>query len=517
MMKNNKSKWILNNAANVSVGGYVQGSSFICKTSDGSRTAARVEGANLVLGSDAFTVGYSTFVRGNSFSVVTNDKAANKSATSLYCNPYSVLINGTIQVRNEGNTAINPVNVAKMENKTTLIFGDNTCQSKNDNTDINVYMRGRVLTFQARGSYSSSNPTYTNIMSLTSSTARVNGVMHANTLMVGNGNNIANITCNDKGLKVSVPIQDYASSTELTELSNYISTTYATKSFVSGTETSIKNWVNNQGFLKSHQSLADYRKKTDNTFTNLGVSGKIDAVGPITVENGFIGNLNWEYVSGGKGTDVSKDTGYVTPKWVNDRYMLKSNNKFVSLELYKGTPFIDFHLNEDPDKPASTDLDFNVRIINSSAGKLQLLAHSSITANGANGVSLLSVQKLDASHAVTFNSTLTVKQALTASSTITATGNITAKGFYESSDKRFKTDIKLIDQDFTKVNLYQFKFKDDESQKTKYGVIAQELEELGLTNLVSENSNGIKSVDYISLLIGMVNDLRERVKLLESK
>lgn len=106
---------------------------------------------------------------------------------------------------------------------------------------------------------------------------------------------------------------------------------------------------------------------------------------------------------------------------------------------------------------------------------------------------------------------------LSVEGTINSKGNITAAGFYESSDKRLKSGIELIDQNFDKINLYQFKFKNDESQKTKYGVIAQELEELGLTDLVSENSDGIKSVDYISLLIGMINDLRKRIKVLESK
>lgn len=161
-----------------------------------------------------------------------------------------------------------------------------------------------------------------------------------------------------------------------------------------------------------------------------------------------------------------------------------SSGSFKLLELSSNTPFIDFHYN-------NSTLDYTARIIADDNYKLHITASQVVT--------------------------LQVDGNITNSGTITTKGNITATGFYESSDKRLKSDIKLIDQNFDKVNLYQFKFKNDESQKTKYGVIAQELEELELTDLVSENSDGIKSVDYISLLIGMINDLRKRIKMLESR
>lgn len=92
----------------------------------------------------------------------------------------------------------------------------------------------------------------------------------------------------------------------------------------------------------------------------------------------------------------------------------------------------------------------------------------------------------------------------------TFSGDVTANAFYESSDKKLKENVKDIDADFSKVELKEFNFKGDDTKK--YGVIAQQLEEIGLGNLVKENKDGIKSVDYISLLIGMINDLRKEIK-----
>ena len=63
-------------------------------------------------------------------------------------------------------------------------------------------------------------------------------------------------------------------------------------------------------------------------------------------------------------------------------------------------------------------------------------------------------------------------------------------------------DIKSI----SKVDLKSYKFIDDESQRERYGVIAQDLEKVGLEHLVVENENK-KGVDYISLLILKIAEL----------
>ena len=94
--------------------------------------------------------------------------------------------------------------------------------------------------------------------------------------------------------------------------------------------------------------------------------------------------------------------------------------------------------------------------------------------------------------------------------TIKTTKSIYASSFYENSDIRLKENVRGIDQsDLTKqVDLVQFNFKDGGTKK--YGVIAQQLEQVGLQNLVYEN-NGNKAVDYISLLVLEIQRLRNEI------
>lgn len=99
--------------------------------------------------------------------------------------------------------------------------------------------------------------------------------------------------------------------------------------------------------------------------------------------------------------------------------------------------------------------------------------------------------------------------------------SITALSFYESSDVSLKENITSITKKAVDaadcLNFKQFNFKDDEDKVTKYGVIAQEVEAVGLNNLVSTDKSGIKSVDYISLLILKIEALEKRIAELEAE
>lgn len=99
---------------------------------------------------------------------------------------------------------------------------------------------------------------------------------------------------------------------------------------------------------------------------------------------------------------------------------------------------------------------------------------------------------------------------------IKTTRSVYASAFYENSDIRLKENVHSIDQiDLLKnVDLVQFNFKND--QNKKYGVIAQQLEQVGLNNLVYEH-NGNKAVDYISLLVLETQRLRNEIKELKEK
>lgn len=78
-----------------------------------------------------------------------------------------------------------------------------------------------------------------------------------------------------------------------------------------------------------------------------------------------------------------------------------------------------------------------------------------------------------------------------------STGNITAAAFFESSDITLKENIQPIGGIFK-----TFNFKDNPIQK-RYGVIAQEVE-IDNPELVQTNKEGLKSVNYIDLLIKTV-------------
>ena len=98
-------------------------------------------------------------------------------------------------------------------------------------------------------------------------------------------------------------------------------------------------------------------------------------------------------------------------------------------------------------------------------------------------------------------------------------GKITAKSFYQSSDKRLKCNIKDIsDEEIEKakaIKLKSFNFKSNND--FHYGIIAQDLEEKGLNNIVTEKEDGYKSVDYISLLVLKVAALEKEIKDLKDK
>ena len=89
---------------------------------------------------------------------------------------------------------------------------------------------------------------------------------------------------------------------------------------------------------------------------------------------------------------------------------------------------------------------------------------------------------------------------------VAVTGSVSATlGFFQTSDERRKDNIKNIEfNDYNKVKNVMpksFTLKDDESQRKMYGVIAQEVENAGLNELVHTDEEGYKAVDYTSLFM----------------
>ena len=84
-------------------------------------------------------------------------------------------------------------------------------------------------------------------------------------------------------------------------------------------------------------------------------------------------------------------------------------------------------------------------------------------------------------------------------------GSVSAGAFYQGSDMKLKENIVGITSDeidkINTVNFKSFNFKDDETKTKVYGVIAQDVQNAGLDNLVHTSESGTLSVDYTSMLI----------------
>ena len=111
---------------------------------------------------------------------------------------------------------------------------------------------------------------------------------------------------------------------------------------------------------------------------------------------------------------------------------------------------------------------------------------------------------------------------------LSVAGTVNATSFVYSSDIRLKRDIDVISDialdEVEKVKFKQFGFKSDETNRITYGVIAQEVEEAGLDQLVHYNEDGYRAVDYTSLLIlknqlleNKINALTDQINTLMNK
>jgi hypothetical protein len=88
------------------------------------------------------------------------------------------------------------------------------------------------------------------------------------------------------------------------------------------------------------------------------------------------------------------------------------------------------------------------------------------------------------------------------------------------SDNILKENIETIDStDFLKLNPVKFQFKNDSKRKNHFGLIAQELETV-YPELVSNNSIGFKTVNYIELipiLISQIKTMQNDIDILKSE
>lgn len=120
----------------------------------------------------------------------------------------------------------------------------------------------------------------------------------------------------------------------------------------------------------------------------------------------------------------------------------------------------------------------------------------------------------DSENDIIFKATATDKNDF-----VISKSGVTAEAYYVSSDKRLKRNVENVPNDdiekIKKVPLKSFVFKSDNTKH--FGVIAQEVENAGLDELVKNDAEGIKSVDYTSLLILKIAELEKEIKVLKEQ
>ena len=129
----------------------------------------------------------------------------------------------------------------------------------------------------------------------------------------------------------------------------------------------------------------------------------------------------------------------------------------------------------------------------------------------------------DLDMSISGNSKITLSTAsdklIMSAGTLTTNCTMTTGAYFTTSDERLKTNIIDVTEDeiekAKKVDLKSFNLKRD--GKKHFGVVAQEVEAAGLAELVNTDSEGMKSVDYTSLLILKIAELEKEIKDLKNQ
>lgn len=161
-----------------------------------------------------------------------------------------------------------------------------------------------------------------------------------------------------------------------------------------------------------------------------------------------------------------------------------------AVELYYGTPFIDFHF-------GNSSADYTARIIEEASGTLSVKNHIKTGAGTFSGA-------VSTSSTLSVSGATTLTGAVTAKSTIVATGRISSHDTVgQISDKRLKCDIYGIDRKQAyeralKITGCYYKMKDNLT-KRRLGFIAQNVRDY-FPEAVFEDENGYYGVSYQELV-----------------
>lgn len=160
------------------------------------------------------------------------------------------------------------------------------------------------------------------------------------------------------------------------------------------------------------------------------------------------------------------------------------------MEIYFGTPFIDFHF-------GNSSADYTARIIEEASGTLSVKDHIKTGAGTFSGA-------VSTSSTLSVSGATTLTGAVTAKSTIVATGRISSHDTVgQISDRRLKCDIYGIDRKQAyeralNITGCYYKMKDNLT-KRRLGFIAQNVRDY-FPEAVFEDENGYYGVSYQELV-----------------
>lgn len=109
----------------------------------------------------------------------------------------------------------------------------------------------------------------------------------------------------------------------------------------------------------------------------------------------------------------------------------------------------------------------------------------------------------------------TITGAKTFSTDVAVTGSVTASAGFFNSDIRLK---KLVDYDYSVASLepIEYTWKDGRDNKKHVGYSAQEVQNV-MPDAISEDKDGVLSVNYIEVLVAKIALIEEELKILKSK
>ncbi len=447
----------------------------------------------------------------------------------------------------EGTTLVLSGNTTNISGATTLNLSGKTVNV--DATDIDV---------DASNNYCLSAATKANIYGKTTNIGVECGGTTATTI------NVSGTTINEGGTTLNESFQDYdinASKTycvsaatnanfygKTTNIGVDCGGTTATTINVSGTTINEGGTTNNNSFTTINNTATTINNKTTN-FNITGttyISGDTTISGTTTIGNtliikeGLEKKLSWSYgdVKGKSSgsTNFKEDKSFVIPQSVGDlsggTLTLKHNGETKTYDATADVSFTAPHSALTATYEATSGKSGSVTYDTSAGKSISIptstahLTRSALTINYGNIYTGTTATSYDTTAAKTItipdslsgvsNGHIVDSAPTVGSGTITidrdvnVSGKVTATGAIYSSDRNLKENIfNINDKELDKAAQVSFKTYNFKGESNKmYGVIAQDLQEIGLNEMVYTKEDGTLAVDYTSLMILEIAKLR---------